>query len=59
MQLMIYKSHNHKIEIAFPLKHEFRQRYRYKYKRSIIKNLPTNWETEKENQGTNENILVL
>ena len=51
MQPMIYKSHNHDITIAFPFRRELRQMC--KYECNLVKNLPTNWETRKENRVTN------
>ena len=57
VQLVIYKSHDHDIIIAFSLKHKLRQTCRYEY--SLIKNLSTYWETGDENRGTNKNILAL
>ena len=51
-------SYDHNIIIAFPLRHELRQTYGCRYECSLVKNLPTNWETGEENQETNENILA-
>ena len=51
-------SHNHDITIAFPLRRELRRTYGCKYECSLVKNLPTYWETGGENQETNENILA-
>ena len=57
---MICKSLDHDIIIAFSLKHELRQTYRYKYgyKCSLVKNLQTHGEIGDENRETNKNILA-
>ena len=51
-------SHDHDITIAFPLRRELRQTYGCRYECSLVKNLPTLWETGEEDQETNENILA-
>ena len=51
-------SHDHDITIAFPLRHELRQTYGYRYECSLVKNLPIHWKTGEENQETNKNILA-
>ena len=56
MKYVIYKSHNHNITIAFPLRYKLRQMCKYEY--SLLKNLLTYWKTGKENQETIENILA-
>ena len=58
MQPVIYRSHNHDITIAFPLKRELLQIYKYRYECNLVKNLPTHWEIGEENRETNENILA-
>ena len=49
---------DHNITIAFPLRRELRRTCRCRYECSLVKNLPTHWETEEENRETNENILA-
>ena len=56
VQSVICRSCNHDITIAFPLWRELRQTCRYEC--SLVKNLPTHWETGKENREINENILA-
>ena len=60
VQPVICRSLDHDITIAFPLRHDLRQtyRYRYRYECSLVKNPPIYWETEEENWDTNENILA-
>ena len=53
---VICKSRDHDITIAFSLGRELRRTC--KYKCSLVKNLPTHWETKEENQETNKNILA-
>ena len=56
MQPVTYKSRDHAITIAFPLRCELCQTCRNEY--NLVKNLPTHWETGEENRETNENILA-
>ena len=58
MQPVICRSLDHDITIAFLLRCEPRQTYRYRYECNLVKNLPTHWENEEENRETNENILA-
>ena len=58
VQPMICRSCDHDITIVFPYGRELRQTYKCRYEYSLIKNLQTHWETEKENRETNENILA-
>ena len=58
VQLVIYRSCDHDITIAFPLKRELRQTCRYRYECNLVKNLPTYWEIGEENRETKENILA-
>ena len=48
MQSVTYRSRDHDITIAFPLRRELRQTCRYEY--NLVKNLPTHWETGEENR---------
>ena len=50
VQPVICRSLDHDITIAFPLRRELRRTYRCRYECSLVKNLPTQWETEEENQ---------
>ena len=60
MQLVICKSLDYDITIAFSLKYELRQtcRCRHKYESSLVKNLPNCWKNGEENWKTNKNILA-
>ena len=55
---MICKFYDHNITIAFPLRHELCQIYRYRYECNLVKNLSTYWETKEENREINKNILA-
>ena len=55
---MICRFLDHDITIVFSLRHKLYQTYRCKYECSLVKNLPTHWETEEENREINENILA-
>ena len=59
MQPVIYRSRNYDIIIAFLLRQELCQTYKYKYECNLVENLPTHWEAKEENRETNENTLVL
>ena len=58
MQPVIYRSRNYDIIIAFTLRYELYQTCRCKYEYNLVKNLPTHWETRKENRKINKNILA-
>ena len=59
VQPVICKFLDHDITIAFPLRRELRQTYRYRYVCNLVKNLLIYWGTGEENWETNENILAL
>ena len=58
MQTVIYRSLDHDITIAFPLRRELCQTYKYRYECSLIKNLSIHWKTGEKNRETNKNILA-
>ena len=53
------ESHGYDITIAFSLRRELWQTYGCRYEYSLVKNLPTHWETREKNREINENILAL
>ena len=56
VQPVICRSRNYDITIAFLFRRELCQTCRYEC--SLVKNLPTPWETREENRKINKNILA-